>query len=187
MSKKVEEGSPTHYMRVRPKDGVNVAFYAPSADITHIMKGALSSVLSTTFTKEPVEGDTPEKRFALNLADFMRCSVLAETSWECSALPKLRKIFDELPPKEATEFLYRFFYTMMDHYWHSMRLTTDSPGIKIDEMVKALGISSLLRTMPEDMRVKYEEHLCTYNMLPQSFYEGALFTQVEEEVNDAEG
>ena len=181
--KKKKNKKEKHYMRIRPKEQTNAAFYAPAADITHGMKGVLSSVLKQVFSEEVPEGH-PKHIFSNNLALFMKSSALKNKLWEEDGITQLEKIFDGLDPKDATAFIYRFFMVMMDYYWHSMRLTTESSCIDPEEMSKALSISQILRTMPKEMREEYLDHLKTYNMLPEVFFEGALFQYYRGEIDD---
>jgi len=184
-SKKSEKSKENlNYMRIRPKDKANVAFYTPSADITLGMKGLLSSVVKLVFYEEVKDIKHPSMIFANDLAYFMKSAAMKDATWEEDGIKQLTELFDSLDSKKATEFLHVFFSAVMDYYWHSMRLTTESPCIEPKEMEKAIGISQLLRTMPKKMREEYLDHLKTYNILPQVFFEGALFKYQRGEFND---
>jgi hypothetical protein len=169
--------TPQKYMRIRPKDDARAAFYAPSADVTHGMKGVIRTVLENVCTEEVGEGH-PLVGLARNLAEFMKRAALSEQTWERDGLPLLGAIFQGVKDEDRERFLEFFFATMMDFYWHSMRLTTESPCIRPEEMEKALRISELVRTMPVEMREAYMDHLLAHNMSPQIFQSGGLFVSV---------
>jgi hypothetical protein len=160
-----------NYLRVRPKTAANIAFYAPAADITMGLKPVLSSSL-TIFN----ESANPNlKEFVMRMAGFMKGAALSGQTWEKEGLGMLEDLFKDITPEERGRFLMTFFYSVMDFYWHAMRMSTDCPEIKPEEMQKALEISFAIRSMPVDMREKYLEHLRTYNLLPQIFDQTGMF------------
>ena len=171
--------TPEKYMRIRPKGDANAAFYAPAADITHGMRCVMRTVLENLH-KEEVAGDHPLAGFALNLAEFMKRSALTDHTWENDGLPFLESIFHGVEDKDRQRFLELFFTTVMDYYWHSMRLTTESSCVRPEEMQKALQVSELVRTMPKDMRKEYLDHLIAHNMMPDVLRKGGLFVKVSE-------
>jgi hypothetical protein len=170
-------------IRIRPKDGINAAFYAPSADITHAMRHVLSITLHG-FDKRFEDKRHELMRLSAELAEFMRDAVLSDTKWDEDALPKLERLLEDLPRELAGEFLVRFFTVAMDYYWHAMRLTTESPEISPEAMAKALDMSALIRTMPPDMRAAYVDHARTFNMLPPVFESAGLFKEEMEKMTE---
>jgi len=178
-TKEVKRGD--HIMRMRP--GKDAALYTPGADITYNIKGLLGGVIKNMFTEECNEGD-PRLLMARDLAYFTKCAEMKDATWEEAGITQLDNIFDQMNPKDATEFLYRFFLATMDYYWHSIRLAPESLCIQPKEMEKACNISEVLRTMPKEMREEYLDHLKTYNILPDIFFEGALYDRVRKEIKD---
>lgn len=170
--------TPEHYMRIRPKDEAGAAFYAPAADITHGMKPVIRTVL-TEMTADTLDHDDPLMCLARNLAEFMKRAALSSNTWEKDGLMLVNTMFQGLDDQQRERFLELFFATTMDFYWHAMRLTTESPCIKPEEMEKALGMSEFIRTMPPEMRKAYMEHINSYNMCPPILNKGPLFVKVD--------
>jgi hypothetical protein len=115
------------------------------------------------------------QEFAFKLATFMKSSALSGKTWEQDGLPQVEGMFKGIPENDAARFLSAFFTTVMDFYWHSMRMTTECPEIDPEELQKALDVSMVLRTMPAEMREKYVDHLRTYNLIPQILDRPGLF------------
>ena len=152
-----------HSIRIRPSDGKNVAFYAPAADITHGMKGVVRAALRVFDGQE-----SGIRVFELvgRVTGFMRASVLSQNRWEGEGLDLLDKVLEPLDDEERGKFLTGFFRAVMDFYWHSMRITTESPEIQPEHMSEALNVSEALRNMPRELREKYLDHMRDHGKLP---------------------
>jgi len=171
--------TPTKYMRIRPRGDANAAFYAPAADITHGLKGVVKKCLEQTCDK-PVGKDHPLMNLARNLAEFMKRSALSDNTWDKDGLCLVQNMFRGADKKDIDNFLALFFAGVMDYYWHSMRLTTESPELTPAEMEKAVGQSLIIRQMPPAMRKKFVEHMRSYNLYQQILDAGPLFVRVSE-------
>ena len=172
--------TPKNYLRIRPKDSEKGAFYAPAADVTNGMPAVVRQALAQ-LAGDPLEDSHPLMELARNLAVFMKKSALSEQLWEEDALPFLDKIFENVPDEDRSRFLLAFFNSVMDFYWHCMRLTTEAPEIAPKGMEKALAISGLVRTMPAALRTSYLEHIHAFNLSTPALEQGPLFFYTGEE------
>lgn len=150
--------------RIRPQ-GMG-EMYNPVADITNSLPKIFAA--SFSFFDESGEDDERFLKFSEDCAVFLNEAKTGSSDWRESALPYLQKVMSDFKDDiQSDAFFKKFFMCVMDFYWHCVRLSPLEPATgKKKELWKALDISGLLRTMPEDMRSAYMDHLGTYGMLP---------------------
>jgi len=163
-----------HYQRHRPGDGGK--FYAPSADICNILQPALSQILKVMYPEEGAAypANHPSPKLANDLAYFIKSAYASGATWDGDGIHQLNDVLEGIPPEDATTFLYVFFMSIMDYFWHGCRLETDDFTGDPEDMAKAIGMCQILRTMPKEMREEYLDHLKSHNLLPKIMYKGAL-------------
>jgi len=142
--------------------------YMPVADITNSM-GWLMGVAMHFFDKAGAEKDPVFIDFAKQCANFLEKAGKGHKDWESEGLPKLDEMCTSFSQSDFSHsFFIRFFMCVMDFYWHSMRLVPDDTGISNKTaMKKAMDVSSLIRSMPRNMREEFMDHLATHGMMPE--------------------
>lgn len=169
-----------HYLRIRPKSDSNLAFYAPAADITHGMRGVVKAALRVF---DAWEDPSRLLKFVQRAAQFQRDAALSGARWETDGLKGVEGMLEGLSDVERDMLLMGFFRAVMDFYWHSMRLNTESPEVDPKAMEEALSVTETLRNMPRAMREEYLEHMREFNKLPKILEAKGLFK--EEAANDS--
>ena len=139
--------------------------YMPMADITNSM----SSIMKASFAFfDKVTDDPIFLEFSKQCCIFMVEARSGNNIWEKEALPALNKIckdFSKSP--NFAPFLVKFFMCVMDFYWHNTRLSSgDKEATDRNLFEKALNLSSIIRSMPENIRESYLDHLGVFGMFP---------------------
>jgi hypothetical protein len=137
--------------------------YNPVADITNSMSTILKASLS--FFND-IDNDEIFSEFGKHCAEFINKARTGKANWHEEALPMLQDMCKKFNNSDnSSRFFVKFFMCVLDFYWHCSRLAPLDPN-KDKQIIKALDISSVARTMPKDMREQYIEHLECHGMLP---------------------
>lgn len=154
---------------IRPRDMKEA--YMPAADITN----SLSSIVRAALALCP-ESDEHFRKFEQDIGEHL-FSHHDGRSWENDVLPGLDKACREFVEnsKNANVFLSKFFLCVLDFHWHCLRARPGGDQSRTRDMIdRALGISVLVRTLPEKVRQAYMDHIEVSGGLPYTIREEAL-------------